>query len=179
MKNTSRQLRRELLQAGAKASEADELSAIASRLRMLADDKYTFGKIWARAWKPVGLTASAFAVGVVLVISAQSVAPTSLLYPVQKISDAVAVRLHPSYRATVMMRRAQQVNQLVASHAPSEVILATLASYQTEAMNYKAMPHADYATFDFCKTNLEQAAAAAPGNVRQAIVSSLEELRNT
>lgn len=175
MRTNHQQLRQELRQAGANASEADELTHIAASLGSLkATNEH---KRWSMLLKPAVLASSALAVGLIIVMLAQSVTPTSWLYPVQKLSDAVAVKAHPGYRAAVMMRRAQQVNELVASHASSQVILSTLNSYSSEAAGYKASPNTNYAVFDYCKTNLEQAAAAAPYNVRQAIINSLDSLK--
>jgi hypothetical protein len=71
-----------------------------------------------------------------------------------------------------MMRRAQQVQQLVAGHAGSPVVLATLADYRTEASAYKSTS-TNYAMFEYCKTSLRQAAAAAPNPERQAIDKAL------
>lgn len=172
-------LRRELRLAGADASEIDELTSVAMRLRLLKPAAKTRGKVWPGALKPALMASSGLLLGVIVVMLAQSAAPTSWLYPVQKLSDAVAVKAHPGYRGTVMMRRAQQVNELVADHASPKVIMSTLDSYDAEAAGYKAMSGADYAAFDYCKTNLQQAAAAAPHSVRSAIDTSLESLNTT
>lgn len=177
MRTTNRQLRKELHQAGAKSSEINGLLSVATSLKLLKEP--ATGQTWFRLLKPVLATASALVLGAIIVMLAQSATPTSWLYPVQKISDTAAIKAHPQYRATVMMRRAQQVNQLVADHASSRVILSTLASYDSQAAHYRNLPGASYAAFNYCKTNLEQAKTAASPNVRQAIVSSLDSLDTT
>ena len=78
-----------------------------------------------------------------------------------------------------MMKRALQVNELVASHANPEKVLATLADYTEKASTYRSTPNADYAAFEYCKTNLQQAASTASPAVRQAIANSLQSLSST
>jgi hypothetical protein len=178
------QLRKELRDASAKTAEIEELVPIASRLSLLkhsvtpAVDAGKATTRWQRIFKPIAFGVSGLALGVAVIVISQSVLPTSQLYSIQKFSDNVAVSFHPQYRATVMMKRAQQVNELVAGHASSGKVLATLADYTKEASAYKSTPQANYAAFEYCKTNLQQAASAASPTVRQAISSSLESLEN-
>jgi hypothetical protein len=174
------QLRQELLQAGAKTAEVKALLPIASRLELLARKQFagveaTSSRL--RFFRPLTVGALGLIIGTFLVIVSQSVLPTSWLYPVQKLSDSVAIDVHPQYRATVMMKRAQQVNGLVAGHSSRQKVLATLADYTNEANAYKALPHANYAAFEFCKSNLEQAASAAPSPERAAITEALTSLQ--
>lgn len=177
MKYRQHQLANELRQAGATTAELKRLLPIASRLSLLKESMAR--PRWFRYVQPVLLTATGLALGMVLIVMSQAVLPTSWLYPVQKFSDNVAVGIHPQYRASIMMKRAQQVNALVANHASSRQVLATLADYTAEANTYKAMPHANYAAFEYCKTNLQQAAAAAAPPIRQTINDSLKSLETT
>ena len=184
MRDTDNQLRKELRQAGASAFEADGLLPITSRLSQLSQHQAITTKNRSSSrlvelLKPVACTASGLAIGMLLVIVSQAALPTSLLYPVQKFSDGIAIYIHPQYRATVMMKRAQQVNLLVSEHASSKQVLATLADYTMEASAYKSMPHTNYAAFEFCKTNLEQAAMSASPAVKEAISGSLQSLETT
>jgi hypothetical protein len=176
-----RQLEKELKDAGANQSELRQLLPIAASLGSLKNNSEKAGQTFRvlKFARPFGFVASGLVAGMFLVIVSQAALPTSWLYPVQKFSDAVAINLHSQYRATVMMKRAQQVNELVADHASSKRVLATLADYMGEASTYKSTPHANYAAFEYCKSNLQQAAVAAPINVRQAISSSLQSLGTT
>lgn len=184
MKNQhSNVLKKELVTAGAKASEINDLTSIASALHHLskshaAQPKLNDRKLTRRfVFIAAGLTGlSGLTIGVAIVILAQTVLPGSWLYPVQKLSDHVAVSLHPEYRATVMMKRAEQVKVLVANHASSSDILATLSSYQAEAAAYRAIS-TNYAAFEYCKANLQQAAATASVTDRQAINAALVSLK--
>jgi hypothetical protein len=174
-------LREELKSAGANGREINELVAVAGNLKQLksagkASLKPAALYLPRSRWSiivPAGLTAlTGLALGMALVISSQAVLPGSWLYPVQKLSDNVAVAVHPQYRGTIMMRRAQQVQQLVAKRAGSPVVLATLADYRAEALAYKSTS-ANYAMFEYCKTSLRQAAVIAPNPERQAINKAL------
>ncbi len=172
--------------AGASASEITELAGIASNLNQLKASKSpSSGSVlhdqrqsrW-RTLIPVGLTSiTGLALGMALVILSQTVLPGSWLYPVQKLSDNVAIAVHPNYRGVVMMKRAQEVKQLVAQHANSDTVLATLADYRNEAAIYKSVS-TNYAAFEYCKSNLQQAAQTAPNPERQAINDTLSALKN-
>ncbi len=180
-----KQLKQELRQAGARTAEISELSNIAAELPRLKHyepaqaESMSVEQRLHGLLKPLTGGLAGLALGVLLILIAQPVLPTSKLYAVQKFSDSVAVDVHPQYRATVMMKRAQQVNALVASHASSDKILATLADYTNQAKIYQDLPHANYAAFEFCKTNLQQAAANAPQPVKSAIANSLQSLETT
>lgn len=186
MRNDRHQLRKELRQVGADGAEVDALLAIATGMRLLRQDQVApaqrdrTSSPLQRISKPAAFAASGLVLGMLLVILSQSALPTSVLYPVQRLSDSIAINAYPQYRAAVMMRRAQQVNQLVAERASSPQVLAALADYRLEASVYKAMPHANYAAFEFCKTNLEQAASSTDSaQLRQAISSTLQSLETT
>lgn len=179
MTNSLKQLRRELHSAGASPAEVRDLVPLAARLAALgtgSSPSATTSSRWAKVVQLVAFSLTGLAAGMALVVISQSVLPGNVLYPIQKASDSIATSLHPSYRASVMMKRAQQVHELVVRHADTQHVLATLADYTRQAGAYKAAPHADYAAFEFCKTNLQQAAAMASPEVRRAIDNSLESL---
>lgn len=176
-----KQLAKELKAVGAKPADIDNLLPIASKMSLLKRSKKNIDTRMARRWlkvtKPVAFVASGLIVGMFLVMVSQAVLPSSWIYPVQKFSDSIAVNLHPAYRATVMMKLAQQVKQLVANKANSKLVLATLADYQTEASAYKTMT-SNYAAFEYCKNNLRQAATMTSGTEHQAIDNSLQSLKD-
>jgi hypothetical protein len=171
-------IRQELKSAGARGREVDQLAAIASNLRQLKSASHHKRRSWRTTMLPAGITATAgLALGMALIILSQTVLPGSRLYPVQKLSDNAAIAIHPQYRGTIMMRRARQVQQLVAARAGSTTVLAALDDYQVEASAYKSST-ANYAMFEHCKTSLRQAAAAAPQSERQAIDQDLAALND-
>jgi hypothetical protein len=188
MKSLRRQqLREELREAGASLAEVKALLPIASRLSTLNNNSNptiskgvsTAPNFWLKVAKPTALAAFGLALGMYLVVISQATLPTSRLYTIQKLSDTIAADMHPQYRANIMMKRAQQVNALVAGHASSQQILATLADYTKEAGAYKSLSDGSYAAFEYCKTNLQQAASGASPDIRQAIAASLQSLDAT
>jgi hypothetical protein len=110
-----------------------------------------------------------------LIIISQTVLPGNVLYPVQKMSDSVAISIDPTYKATVMMRRADQVKELVDKHADSSKVISTLANYQNLALSYKSTS-SNYDAFEYCEHSLKQAAAVAPTSEKQAINNDLASL---
>lgn len=175
------QLESELRQAGAGVSEAADLSRLAFDLKKLK--KYQVQnqdtkQFRLRLLRPYFAGALLLAIVTLPIIWAQSVQPTNWLFPVQKAADSVAVSVHPGYRADVMMKRSEQVNNLVASGANERVILATLADYTAQAKSYEKMPHTSYAAMEYCETNLKQAAAVASPKIKNAIHASLDSLES-
>lgn len=178
-------MRHELRHVGASKAEVQTLLPVATKLEQLvslslpAIEERKPRSFRAQLARNLTLSAAVLAAVFILIAVAQTVSPTNVLYPLQKLSDNIAISVHPQYRANVMMKRAQQVNTLVASHASTEKVLAVLSDYDAEAKAYKSMPHASYAAFEFCKTNLQQAAVSAPPQERQAILISLKPLNET
>ena len=171
-----RTLHKELRQAGASLQEVTELSQLARQLPELNGLPAKPKRSWWTRFKPVPIAAAigGLVVGAVLIAVAQGSMPGSALYPVKRLSEQAAVAADPSYRATLMMRRSQEVKQLVNRRAGQGRVLATLANYRRAAAAYKTD---NYAAFEYCKTNLAQAAAAAPPAERAAIDSTLHSLQ--
>lgn len=184
MKRKSDNLEEDLKSKGATDSEVSELLVIAANLKRLKttnnlDIKPAIREQKLSKWgKPIPIvltTLTGLVFGMFIVVLSQTVLPGSALYPVQKLSDNVSMSLDPNYRGTVMMKRAQEVKQLVADHATSNLVIATLADYQTEASAYKSVP-ANYTVFEYCKANLQQAAVMASNSERQDINDTLSSL---
>lgn len=172
-------LRQELHGAGADEAETGRLLTIASQLGDLKTGKQVAAQPargLRRTLLPAGISVVAgLAIGALLVMASQSSLPGNRLYPLKKASGQVAVALHPDYRGVIMMQRAQEVQKLVARHADSSMVLATLADYRSQAVAYKTGA-ANYSVFEFCKANLRQAEAGATGPERQAISQTVASL---
>lgn len=172
-------LRSELKAAGASDGELKELVDVASGLSGLKSSGLPQLKQPRRKLRSVLAISVPAAVGLVIgmlvIVASQTVLPGSPLYPVQASSDRVAAAIDPSYRGTIMMRRAEQVKQLISSGAPSNRVFATLADYKKQAAGYKSEA-SNYAAFEYCKNNLQQAAVHATNNERQAINETLSSL---
>ncbi|HSW80644.1 MAG TPA: hypothetical protein VLG47_07745 [Candidatus Saccharimonadales bacterium] len=181
-----KQLQQELVQAGASEQEADSLLPIATDLQRLHVDasqpaapKSRFAFI-AKPFRLVTVGVVGLAAGFAVLLLAQTVLPSSPLYAVQKFSDNTMIRMHPDYRGSVMMKRAQQVNALAQKNAGSGVILSTLQDYNKQAQIYKSASDEDAASaFAYCKNMLQKASAHAQPEVRQAIADSLKSLDTT
>lgn len=182
MTDNQRQFRKELQAVGASDDELRELIPLAASLSVLkntAESEEAPGEkrsVRPTLFKPLAYTTLGVALGTFLLIMSQSALPTSWLFPIQKASDNIAMHIHPAYRASVMMKRAYQVNQLVVNRADPTEVLATLADYTSVAGAYKSTPHTNYAAFEYCESNLKQASASAAPDVRRAIAASLRIL---
>ena len=173
-------LKKELEVAGASTAEADDLIVLAKQLTTLKETDHkdmpllvTLVRSLCYSMVPIGC----FMAGVLTITLSQAGEPDSPFFPIQEISDRMAVQLSPNYRGEVMMKRAQQVRYLVTEHASQAKILAALNDYQIEAATYAFTPH-NYDVYSFCKSNLSQAAAGANGDTKQAILHTLNVLEN-
>jgi hypothetical protein len=173
-------LERELRSVGATKTEASKFVSLAAQVSQIKPNVRT--AIFPYPKRAILSTVSAGAcvgllVGALLITFSQTSLPTSLLYPLKRASEAIAVSVDPDYRGTVMMRRAAEVQKLVADHAPSKTVLATLADYQSEATLYKSRA-TNYPAFEYCKASLQQAEAGASNSEREAIQETLAGLRD-
>lgn len=176
-------LSKELRQAGAGDAEATSLLLLAGQLRQLPAETSASGLPLFRLPRFPGRLAIAglggffgLLIGASLVIFSQNSLPGGWLYPVKQLSEQAAVAVEPNYKATIMMHRAQEVQSLVARHETSQRVLATLVAYQQEAAAYKSST-SNYSAFEYCKTSLQQAAAHANAQERQAIQATLASLQ--
>jgi hypothetical protein len=176
-------LKQELQAAGAAPEDAARLTRLAAGLgRLKAQGPQLAvghrppqtGDRWWPALPTVGLAAAGgLLTGLVLVALAQTSFPGSWLYPVKRASEAVAVQAQPDYRAVLMMRRAQEVRELVAHNGSPRLVATTLHDYTVEATAYQAQSGRNYGAFRYCQTNLQQAETQAGGQERQAIAATL------
>jgi len=170
MKTT--QLNRELRQAGAEQAEAAGLTQLAGQLHQLSSRPVVSGRRHLlRASLVAGLVMAA------VIAYAQISLPGSWSYPVKRLSEQTVVAMIPSYRATIMMRRSVEVKDLVAQHASSQAVLATLADYHAQAVLYESSDKVNYQAFTYCKNMLIQAAQLAPEDERSAITNTLNSLQ--
>ncbi|MDB5160504.1 MAG: hypothetical protein JWO99_767 [Candidatus Saccharibacteria bacterium] len=165
-------LRKELRLAGAKDKEILSLIPIAASLARLKP------KTAPRWIKPVSFLLSGLALGAFVIILSQASPASGLLFPIQKATDNLAIILTPSYRADVMMKRADQVNQLVASHSSDDEVMTALNDYTKVAQAYQSTANS-YTAFSYCKTRLLQAAVKASPRIQAAINTSLQSIETT
>lgn len=167
-------LKRELCSSGASAGEAEVLAGLAQRLQALRivperrGARFRFGLLPA-----LSMVAVALLIGMATVAFSQTSLPGSWLYPVKRVSENTAVAASPDYRATLMMRRADEVRQLVTNGASTSRVTATLSLYQTEAAAYKSV---NYPAFAYCRSNLKQAEQRATPAEKTQIAVVLKNL---
>lgn len=171
MNRQTNHVQKELRRAGADELEAKNLALLADQLRPVRKNIQKSRRM------PIILTGFAATVTALamLVVIAQNSLPGSWMYPTKKASERVAVAIDPSFRATIMMRRAHEVQKLVAARSDTNEVLAALAAYKTEAGTY-ATHTTNYRAFESCKRSLRQAQAQAHGVEAQAISRTLDSL---
>jgi hypothetical protein len=98
------------------------------------------------------------------------------LYPLKRTSEAVALQAQPDFRGVLMMRRAQEVRELVGHNGSPDLVASTLHDYASDAVAYKAQTTQNYAAFRYCQANLQQAESQASGQERQQIASTLADI---
>lgn len=171
---TNDKLPAELRAAGASRQEAEELGRIAvSLIRLKGREPVVSVKVRHRYRLPLKLSLAitgGLLLGGLVVAAAQTVYPGNWLYPVKRVSENLAVAIRPDYRGVVMMRRAQEVKELVASHSDPSLVATTLQDYRLEAAAYKTK---NYAAFEYCKANLVQAEALASVSEKPLIASAI------
>jgi len=176
-------LEAQLQQAGATERESKELARLARSLHHLQGQEPKRAASAATPMPPqvrppyrrrmvsVGLAAiGSILVGVALAAVAQTTYPGTLLYPVKQLTESVAVAIQPNYHGVLMMRRAQEVKQLVALHRSPSLVNATLQNYKAQVARYKG---GNYADFEYCENTLRQAEALASGSERLAIAATI------
>jgi len=169
-----RDLHDELLAAGATKDEAEQLGVIADHISRLG---HTTKRRKNYRSSIVSVLIGAAVACVVLITATQQVLPSSVLYPIENASDTALVILHPDYRGKRMMKQANQIEQLVRQHAPSNIVLASLTAYENDESAYQKTA-TNYATLGHCKDSLQAAATIAPTNERQAITRVVDSIDN-
>jgi len=184
-------LEQELMLGGATAAEARELATLARRMPAMRQlpvvqtptnlrlgRRSARRRWWVRHTSHWALLAGVMSAGVtavaVVVVMAQMAIPGEALYSVKRASETVAVRLQPKFHDELMMRRADEVNQLVSRGSSPQTVSATLASYD-QAVAHD--PAGSYAARDYCAGMLKTAAAQADPATRAQIMQSLSLLK--
>jgi hypothetical protein len=182
-KNNTTSLESELKQAGASEAEAKSLANLAVSLHALKGTEPQLAREFKYygpppspwlAWSKVmfgSLTViGALSIGLIIASVSQTTIPGNLLYPIKQFTENLAVAVQPDYRGVLMMRRAQEVKQLVAQNSSPRLVDATLQNYKFEVAQYKGGNYADY---EYCESTLLQAEHMASGTQRLAIAQTI------
>ncbi len=185
--NDTNSLESQLTQAGASPSEARALAGLSVSLRKLQGTepqlasinrsrslfRHAPGRRVTTAISSLAVVGTV-AIGLAIASIAQTTYPGQLLYPVKRLTENVAVIIQPNYRGVLMMRRAQEVKQLVALHNNPRLINATLQSYKQDVAGFKG---GSYADFEYCESTLRQAEKMSSGAERLAIAETIASVK--
>ena len=175
-------IRNELIEAGATRREATDLALLATNLAQLKSD-CSFKPSWLHSVVLLRRRRFTFAVSVLaaallivmvgVCLKAQSSLPGSKLHAVKQRSEDYVAWINPDFNKTIMMRRAQEVNDLVAAHASTNLILSTLNDYKSDVWTYNIH---DAGVLQYCRNKLQTAAPNATPEVKDAISRTLGSL---
>ena len=178
-------IRNELLAAGASEYDALELSMLATIVAQLEKKQSLKQLSWLQfmfmfrkrslAYGLSAITAAVFIAVVGFTVLAQSSLPGSKLYSVKIWSENSIAMVHPEFKKTMMMRRAQEVKDLIATHASSRLIIATLDDYHSDVRTYKIM---DQRVIDYCSNKLRSATPNASPEIKAAIEKAIGTIQN-
>jgi hypothetical protein len=184
----NRSLKQELMDEGASQTEASRLSELAQnlpKLRLLPSPspslafrkrQLTRRLNWRRISVFVRYSATAMAavlIGVVVTSGAQSALPGDPLYGLKLQSETLAAHFQPQMHDQIMMNRADEISQLVASHRNVRLIDATLNSYN---LAVELDPSGSYSARDYCASMLRSAAQHSDGATKAKIMESLSRI---
>ena len=164
-----RSLKKELIETGASETEAAGLARIAAKLPMLRLSKNRRPLIVLRY-----ATAIVLIIALVVGLSQNSI-PGEATYSIKRLSEQTIATFYPTYEKVIMVRRAQEIRSLVRKHASNYLVATTLTSYNAAASQVYDSS-ANYATFDACKTTLNQALQSASGIQRQEIARTITDI---
>jgi hypothetical protein len=175
---STEELRHELRLAGATREEIRALIPIATQLQALPKTikrHHTSVFRW-----PILAASSLVSLAIIvfaMLLAMPAITPGNPFAAMQHGADNIAIAVHPNYRDTVMMKQADQINALVASHAATKTVLASLADYRTTVGAYTGRsPH--YGTVEYCRAELRKAANRASEPERNIITASLQNIQS-
>ena len=173
-------IRKELIDAGASRSEVNELALLASDIAKLKNDhsfvkpSHTRPRTTLRHKRFVFALSAVIASFLIVIVGigliTQRSLPGNKLYSVKQRSEDAFSVVDPNFQKTIIMRRAQEVNELVAANASPNLILDTLDDYQSDVWTYNIN---DATVLNYCRSKLRMAALNASPEVKAAIYRTL------
>lgn len=178
-------IRNELLAAGASEDDALELSMLATIVAQLKNERSLKKPSWLQSmfmsrrrglvYGLSAITAAIFIAVIGLSVAAQSSLPGGKLYSVKLWSETSIAIIDPGFKKTMMMRRAEEVKDLIATHASSSLIIATLDDYQSDVRTYKIM---DQRVIEYCTNKLRSARPNASPDIKAAIDKAIGTIQD-
>src|SRR3990167_8765328 len=186
-------LTKELKIRGLSQAQADELGEVAGSLRQIG--RFTRSEevkeqflvkllgtrkkelfVWPRLFAPT----IAFVL-ILLVLASGSVAlaqkslPGDVLYPIKRLSENIAVSLKPSLEQGIVVRRSQEVLDLVEQKEDPELVKNTLDDFSEDSQKAKSEGHAN-GNLEEGVRNLEDARERSSEVERKQIDEALKKL---
>jgi len=132
--------------------------------------------VWPRLFAPAIAFVLILAVlGTGSVVFAQKSLPGDVLYPVKRLSENVAVSLNPELEQEIVVRRSQEVKDLVEKKEDSELVKNTLDDFSEDSKEAKSKGHAN-GNLEEGVRNLEDARERSSEDERRQIEETLKKL---
>ena len=131
---------------------------------------------WPRLFAPaVAFVLILVVLGAGSVVFAQKSLPGDFLYPVKRLSENVAVSLNPELEQEIVVRRSQEVKDLVEQKEDPELVKNTLDDFSEDSQKAKSEGHAN-GNLEEGVRNLEDARERSSEVERKQIDEALKKL---
>src|SRR3990172_6061690 len=132
--------------------------------------------VWPRLFAPAIAFVLILAVlGTGSVVFAQKSLPGDVLYPVKRLSENVAVSLKPELEQEIIIRRSQEVKDLVEKKEDPELVKNTIDDFSEDSQKAKSKGHAN-GNLEEGVRNLEDARERSSEAERKQIDETLKKL---
>ena len=186
-------LTKELKIRGLSQAQADELGEVAGSLRQIGrfprseevKEQFLVRLLGARkkesfAWSRLFAPAVAFVLILAVlasgsVVLAQKSLPGDFLYPVKRLSENAAVSLNPEFEQKIVVRRSQEVKDLVEQKEDPGLVKDTLDDFSKDSQKAKSEGHAN-GNIEEGVRNLEDARERSSDDERRQIEETLKTL---
>ena len=188
-------LTKELKIRGLSQAQADELGEVAGSLRQIGrvprseevKEQFLVKLLGTRkkelfVWPRLFAPTIAFVL-ILLVLASGSVAlaqkslPGDVLYPIKRLSENIAVSLKPSLEQGIVVRRSQEVKDLVEQKEDPELVKNTLDDFSEDSQKAKSEGRAN-GNLEEGVRNLENARERSSDDERKQIDETLKKLED-
>ena len=131
---------------------------------------------WPRLFVPsVAFVLILIVLGASSVVFAQKSLPGDFLYPVKRLSENVAVSLKPELEQEIVVRRSEEVKDLVEKKEDPELVKNTLEDFSRDSKKAKSKGHSNGKLEEGVK-NLKEAKVKSSDDEKKEIEEALKKL---
>ena len=188
-------LEKELKIRGLSQAEVDELGEVAKNIGQIGrfsrseevKEQFLVKLLGARkkesfAWPRLFAPAVAFVLILLVlasgsVVFAQKSLPGDTLYPIKRLSESVAVSLNPELEQGIVVRRSQEVKDLVEQKEEPELVKNALDDYSEDSQRARSKGQTD-GNLEEGVRNLEEARERSSEDERRQIEDALKKLED-